>query len=159
MEGHRSPLRHKNRRYLCEQFDDVYQDNFGGERTMRCCPSCGGIIGRDCFNVAECAEISAAMNAQYAVEQYMSTSGQQHEKLQHANDQLRKELEETRQHFKNFASFVGSCQRENTYEWMVLCLDWLNGACRRVSPESYFILNGHTFGVVKKAGVEECHEN
>lgn len=30
---------------------------------MRSCPSCGGIIGRDCFNPIECAEISRRMDA------------------------------------------------------------------------------------------------
>ncbi len=29
---------------------------------MKHCPSCGGIIGRDCFNPVECANISNNMN-------------------------------------------------------------------------------------------------
>ncbi len=29
---------------------------------MRSCPSCGGIIGRDCFNAVECAEITRRMD-------------------------------------------------------------------------------------------------
>lgn len=40
----------------------------GGEekksKIMKSCPSCGGIIGRDCFNPIECAQITASMNAQ-----------------------------------------------------------------------------------------------
>ena len=34
------------------------------------CPSCGGVIGRDCFNPVECAWITQSMDAQYAVEDY-----------------------------------------------------------------------------------------
>lgn len=30
---------------------------------MSQCPSCGGIIGRDCFSPVECAEISNNMNS------------------------------------------------------------------------------------------------
>jgi hypothetical protein len=29
---------------------------------MAHCPSCGGILGRDCFNPIECADISNRMN-------------------------------------------------------------------------------------------------
>lgn len=32
---------------------------------MRSCPSCGGIIGRDCFNPIECAQITASINSQH----------------------------------------------------------------------------------------------
>lgn len=35
---------------------------------MATCPSCGGIIGRDCFNPQECAWITQQMNHQVAVE-------------------------------------------------------------------------------------------
>ncbi|HEY3526166.1 MAG TPA: hypothetical protein VGK47_08215 [Nitrososphaeraceae archaeon] len=28
---------------------------------MRTCPSCGGVLGRDCFNPADCAQISASI--------------------------------------------------------------------------------------------------
>lgn len=31
---------------------------------MSYCPHCGGAIGRDCFNVAECGEITRAMHQQ-----------------------------------------------------------------------------------------------
>jgi hypothetical protein len=30
---------------------------------MSQCPSCGGVIGRDCFNPIECADISNSMNS------------------------------------------------------------------------------------------------
>jgi hypothetical protein len=30
---------------------------------MSQCPSCGGIIGRDCFNPIECAEISSRIDS------------------------------------------------------------------------------------------------
>lgn len=30
---------------------------------MKTCPSCGGIIGLECFNPDECAEITLAMQA------------------------------------------------------------------------------------------------
>lgn len=32
---------------------------------MSICHSCGGVIGRDCFNPAECAQITAQMAMQY----------------------------------------------------------------------------------------------
>lgn len=35
---------------------------------MATCPSCGGIIGRDCFNPVECAQITASMNQQNSVD-------------------------------------------------------------------------------------------
>lgn len=31
---------------------------------MSTCPSCGGVIGRDCFNTRECAWITSQMNNQ-----------------------------------------------------------------------------------------------
>ena len=30
-------------------------------RETRMCPSCGGILGQDCFNPGECAEITRSM--------------------------------------------------------------------------------------------------
>lgn len=71
-------------------------------------------------------------------------------KLEHENDQLRQELDSTREHLKTFACFVASCERRNSHEWMLMCLDWLNGVCGRVSPESYFVLDGHVFTCVNK---------
>lgn len=32
---------------------------------MRTCPSCGGIVGRDCFNPVECAQITESQNQQH----------------------------------------------------------------------------------------------
>lgn len=43
---------------------------------MRSCPSCGGIIGRDCFNPIECAQITASMDSYYAVEDYKKSLDQ-----------------------------------------------------------------------------------
>lgn len=37
---------------------------------MRSCPSCGGIIGLDCFNPVECAEITYGLNCYDAVDDY-----------------------------------------------------------------------------------------
>lgn len=31
---------------------------------MSICPSCGGVLGKDCFNPVECAQISASMHNQ-----------------------------------------------------------------------------------------------
>lgn len=33
------------------------------------CPSCGGVLGRDCFNPADCAWISQRQEAEYHAEQ------------------------------------------------------------------------------------------
>lgn len=37
---------------------------------MSRCPSCGGILGRDCFNPIECAQITASMNDEQIVQPY-----------------------------------------------------------------------------------------
>lgn len=37
------------------------------------CPSCGGIIGRDCFNPRECAEIGEQQEQQAAYDQQQQT--------------------------------------------------------------------------------------
>lgn len=49
---------------------------------------------------------------------------------------------ELRKHFESFAGFAASCRRENTYEWMCLMLDWLNGVASRLDPEAYFEIVG-----------------
>lgn len=36
---------------------------------MNICPSCGGVIGRDCFNPRDCAEISKNYNVDDKVNQ------------------------------------------------------------------------------------------
>jgi hypothetical protein len=56
--------------------------------------SCGGLIGRDCFNPQECAEISQAMAAEYHAQQYAAPLLQENERLRHENEQLRKELQD-----------------------------------------------------------------
>ena len=48
-------------------------------------------------------------------------------------------------HFEQFVGFAATCQRENTYDWMCLFLDWLNGAATRLEPGSYFELKGSRF--------------
>lgn len=37
---------------------------------MRHCPSCGGIVGRDCFNPVECAQISEQQATQHDQDHY-----------------------------------------------------------------------------------------
>lgn len=37
---------------------------------MKTCPSCGGKLGRDCFNPIECAWITQSINDQYIVDSY-----------------------------------------------------------------------------------------
>ena len=39
------------------------------------CPSCGGVIGRDCFNVEDCAWITRQMEARQAVQNAMTFHG------------------------------------------------------------------------------------
>lgn len=36
----------------------------------RICPSCGGIVGRDCFNPVECAHITEMQNQQHDKDHY-----------------------------------------------------------------------------------------
>lgn len=55
---------------------------------------------------------------------------------------LAAEIKRLRDHFETFAGFVATTRRENTYEWMCLLLDWLNGACTRLDPEAWFDLIG-----------------
>lgn len=38
---------------------------------MSRCPSCGGILGRDCFNPVECSQITASMNDEQIVQPYI----------------------------------------------------------------------------------------
>lgn len=122
---------------------------------MQFCSSCGGVVGRDCFNTYEYAQILAAMNTQYQIEMAVSQELQNIEKLRYENDQLRQELIETRKHLKTFASFVATCERNSTQEWMRMCLDWLNGVCNRISPDAYFVLDGKSFSIVNKGdGIE-----
>lgn len=47
---------------------------------MRNCPSCGGIIGRDCFNPIECAWIMQQINAQYAVDDFVNKMNRDYER-------------------------------------------------------------------------------
>lgn len=75
--------------------------------------------------------------------------------LDEENTMLRDKAEELRRHMKAFAGFAATCRRENSHEWMVMMLDWLNGVCWRVSAESYFILDGHEFKVVDNFGKEQ----
>lgn len=51
-------------------------------------------------------------------------------------------LRETADHFEKFIGFVATCKRKNTYEWMRLMLDWLNGAAMRFDEAAYFDLHG-----------------
>lgn len=52
---------------------------------------------------------------------------------------------ETAKHFEKFVGFAATCRRENTYDWMCLMLDWLNGAAARLKPGTYFDFNGDSF--------------
>lgn len=56
---------------------------------MRTCSSCGGIIGRDCFNPIECAWITQSMNEQDAVDSYIKKQNDDHYKqmeIDHNNE-------------------------------------------------------------------------
>lgn len=60
-------------------------------------------------------------------------------------------IDDTRKHFEKFVGFAATCKRENSYEWMCLMLDWLNGAARRLDPGTYFrIVGASHFEVVKE---------
>lgn len=62
-----------------------------------------------------------------------------------------KALEAIKRHFLSFVSFAATCKRENTYEWMCLMLDWLNGALGRLDPDSFLMIVGAShFEVVAK---------
>jgi hypothetical protein len=47
---------------------DRPRNSHGGRWGVRTCPSCGGVIGRDCFNPDECAWITQSMQANEAAE-------------------------------------------------------------------------------------------
>ena len=53
-------------------------------------------------------------------------------------------------HFESFVGFAATCRRENTYDWMCLFLDWLNGAASRLEPGAWFELRGDAF-VLRRA--------
>ncbi len=50
-----------------DQYRSVKRDE-SGDCEMRTCQSCGGVIGRDCFNPIECMMITQAMIADEAVQ-------------------------------------------------------------------------------------------
>lgn len=54
---------------------------------MSMCPSCGGIIGRDCFNPVECAWITQSMNEQSAVDDYIHSQNRKAEKKHYEQQQ------------------------------------------------------------------------
>lgn len=64
---------------------------------MSVCQSCGGIIGRDCFNPQECAEITHAMNQQQAIECGRYEAMRETASLMERLDKLEK-------HWRNMAS-------------------------------------------------------
>lgn len=43
------------------------------------CQSCGGVLGRDCFNPEECQWISDRMAAEYAAQQFEQYAAQAYE--------------------------------------------------------------------------------
>jgi hypothetical protein len=53
-------------------------------------------------------------------------------------------------HFETFVGFAATCRRENTYEWMCLMLDWLNGAVGRLDPEAWFDICGADHFVLRR---------
>lgn len=59
-------------------------------------------------------------------------------------------LRDAGDHFEKFAGFVATTRRENTYEWMCLLLDWLNGVCARLDPEVWFDLVGSDHFVLRR---------
>jgi len=59
---------------------------------MKTCPSCGGLIGRDCFNPVECAWITQQINAQYAVDDFVNKQHADYEREQ--NDRMEREYNE-----------------------------------------------------------------
>jgi hypothetical protein len=62
--------------------------------------------------------------------------------LEQGNEVLQREKQELHEHFEKFAGFAATCRRENTYEWMLLMLDWLNGVTTRLDPDAYFDIVG-----------------
>lgn len=67
-------------------------------------------------------------------------------------DAVLAEKQKLRDHFERFAGFVATTRRENTYEWMRLLLDWLNGEMIRVrlDPETWFDLVGADHFVLRR---------
>jgi hypothetical protein len=62
--------------------------------------------------------------------------------LEQGIEALEQENRDLREHFEKFTGFAATCRRENTYEWMCLMLDWLNGAATRLDPDKYFDIVG-----------------
>ena len=60
---------------------------------------------------------------------------------------------ETADHFERFVGFAATCRRENTYDsydWMLLMLNWLNGAAARFDEAAYFDLVGADHFVLRR---------
>lgn len=59
-------------------------------------------------------------------------------------------LLDVHKHFETFVGFAATTRRENTYEWMCLFLDWLNGATTRLDPDAWFDILGADHFVLRR---------
>lgn len=68
-------------------------------------------------------------------------------------------LQDVADHFEKFIRFAATCRGENTYEWMCLMLDWLNGAVIRFDESAYFDLCVADHFVLRRCKPEESSQN
>ena len=59
-------------------------------------------------------------------------------------------LLDVHKHFESFTGFAATTRRENTYDWMCLFLDWLNGVTTRLDPDAWFDIVGADHFVLRR---------
>ncbi|MFO0919675.1 MAG: hypothetical protein U0872_15360 [Planctomycetaceae bacterium] len=97
---------------------------------MSNCPSCGGVLGVDCFNPQECMEIT------------------QHQAAMYRHGMEQKPMLNIREEFHHFVSYVLSARKSNTDRWMESLAKKINSACQSLGEKEQFEYDGD--GFVKK---------
>jgi len=100
---------------------------------MSDCPSCGGVLGIDCFNPQECMEITQHQAAMY----------------RHGAEQ--QPIPDCREDFHHFVSYVLSARKNNTGPWMESLAKKINAACESLGEKERFEFDGDGFVKISAA--------
>lgn len=73
---------------------------------MATCPSCGGVIGRDCFNTYDCAQITEANNIQDQTEPLLALLADAKKALEWVADNMSVDNPEMQETYANMADNV-----------------------------------------------------
>lgn len=81
---------------------------------MANCRSCGGVLGRDCFNESECEWIGQQQEIQAAVQESERSTGQEIEALKAENELLKQRIEAVE---KLIAKLSGPARKRKPRKW------------------------------------------